>query len=88
MTLNDFANLLDTGEGESFIYVFDAESDMDSFEDGTNDYELLCTLHSTFVCSVYLKPEIANATVVSFRAITRNTIAVLITDKGDGAGDG
>lgn len=80
MTLNDFANLHISNMGESYIYVFDTESDMDSFINRDNDYEMLCTLHSTFVSSVYLKPEIANAIVMNFSAVGRNSIAVWIKE--------
>lgn len=79
MTLNEFSNLHVSNMGEANIYVFDTESDLDSFVNGTNDYELLCTLHSSYVCSVYLKPEIANAQVVNFSAVRRNSVAVWIT---------
>lgn len=78
ITLNDFANLHISNMGESYIYVFDTESDMGSFVNRNNDYELLCTLHSTYVSSVYLKPEIANATVMNFSATGRNSLAVWI----------
>lgn len=78
MTLNDFANLHISNMGESYIYVFDTESDMDSFINREKDYELLCTLHSTYVSSVYLRPEIANATVMNFSATGRNALAVWI----------
>lgn len=80
MTLNDFANRHISSNGESYIYVFDTESSMDSFINRDDDYEMLCTLHSTFVSSVYLKPEIANATVMNFSAVGRNSVAVWIKD--------
>lgn len=80
MTLNDFANMQISNTGEGYIYVFDTEECMDSFVNRNNDYELLCTLHSSFVCSVYLKPEIANAKVMNFTAVGRNSVAVWITD--------
>lgn len=81
MTLNDFANLHISNMGEAYIYVFDSEADMDSYINRENDYEMLCTLHSTFVCSTYLKPEIANAQVMNFSAVGRNSLAVWIKDE-------
>ncbi len=80
MTLNDFANMQISNTGEGYIYVFDTEGDMDSFVNRNNDYEMLCTLHSSFVCSAYLKQEIANAKVMNFAAVGRNSVAVWITD--------
>ena len=84
MTLNDFVNLyISDGKGV-YIYVFRYEDSFYNFIDGDNNYELVCTLHSSFISSEYLKPKIANTTVKNFSATRKNTLAVWI-DTYDGS---